>query len=85
MLYGGARFRIKGRGSVAACSAVLKPEEQEQCSEGARQHTKVPSSPTNPWSVIRRSATNPYPQKLWITLWTAWPPKAEKPGHIAYL
>ncbi len=26
-----------------------------------------------------------YPQKLWITLWTAWSGEGRNPGYIAYL
>ena len=38
-VYGGARFEIKGRGSLAACLPVLKPQTQESSGKLKRVHS----------------------------------------------
>lgn len=62
---------------------------------GRNESERVTSLPRfRPWSavparpsMVGRSlhAINPYPQKLWITLWTSQATEVEKLGHIAYL
>jgi len=79
-LSGGDRFEIKGGGSLAAGSPILKVFMAGTRALVMGELERVHGSKGN-----GSEQAFPYPQNLWITLWTSQVPEVKKRGHIAYL